>query len=254
LAVLGVVLSTVAITLEAITLASRLAPHYSAVGAAVPVGPGTEDSPPPPLDAPSETPPPAAADIDGDPATVLASPLLASSLLDAAEDRMLGPHSVADDFAAAVPTSLEPLLAAEPHRVAASGAWLGDADGSPGADDAEGTPGSLSAISGRGGKRGGQSGGGAGRGKFGSGGENDGGASDGDGIAGGVADGGGGGGDRPNLVLLIADDAGMGDINAFRAASGGAAARAPPHLAVGGAPHGLTPNLDAMARKGVRCA
>jgi hypothetical protein len=55
-------------------------------------------------------------------------------------------------------------------------------------------------------------------------------------------------------VLLIADDAGLGDISALRASSGGAAARAPAHLAVGGPPHGLTPNLDSIARKGVRWA
>lgn len=277
LAVLGVVLGTLAITLEAISLASRLAPQSAAAGGAVSAGTSVADSPPAPQEALSESPPSASADVIGDP--VLATPLLTSSLLDAAEDRMLGRRSALDDPAAAAPTSLEPLVTAEPRRVAASGVWPGGKGASPGAEDDQSNPSlsaisGLDAVSGRGGKRGGRRGGGErrgdlgnlGRGGGGGGSSWDAGGAGGNGNVGatgatggddsggdGDSQGGGGGGNgRPNLVLLIADDAALGDINAFRASSGGAAARAPPHFAVGGAPHGLTPNLDAMARKGVR--
>ena len=45
-------------------------------------------------------------------------------------------------------------------------------------------------------------------------------------------------GDRPNLLLMVADDLAPGDINHYR------------KQGLGGPVHGLTPNLDGLARKG----
>ena len=243
LAVLGVVLGTLAITMEAVSLASRLAPYSADSGgltAALPQAPRPEEgpppSPPPPQESTSTTAPDdaivAATTLDSDSATAVAAAssttpqptsalLVNPSLLDAAEDRMLGPRAAEETLSGGNLSAYAALQAAEPRVVASSTGGAGEA----------GPP--VGRRKGRGGK-------GAGWGRDGN-----------SGVSGGGAGGASLSGERPHIVLMVADDADLADISAYRASSGGAAARVPRHQAVGGAPHGLTPNLDAVARRGV---
>lgn len=216
LALLGVLLGSLAISLEALSLAQRLS-LSSTLSRSISLSPSLS-SPSSTLSGPAVPPEGAPLDISPPAAPSAAVQSLTDSLLGEADERMLAPREREGNreggreaegvLANGSSSGLERLLIAA----------------EPAADDLDGA-----GVAAKGGGRGRRR-----------------------------REGKANGGrqphaDRPNLVLLVADDASPGDINAYRASSGGAAARVPAHLALEGPTHGLTPNLDGVARRGVRC-